>query len=352
MPRSGWLFFLFCLFLVGCGQSSKNRVVVYCAHDHEFAEPILQDFTKETGIEVVPRWDTEANKSVGLYEDLVREKDQPRCDVHWNNEILVTIRLQRQGILTPYKSPAAQVFPAPFKAKDGTWTGFAARARILLINTTVLPNKEDWPTSILDCTNPKWRGKFAMARPQFGTTATQAAYLFQALGSDKAKDFYKKVKDNEVILVPGNKQVAMAVGKGQAYFGLTDTDDGFAEIDDGNPVAVVFPDPLQTNYLPGIQNDKETIATLFIPNTLALIKGCPNPERGKKLIDYLLKPEVESKLAKSASRQIPLNPAVKAPGINVTIPNWDIYGSIVDFEKIADRWDESQLFLAKEFVGR
>src|SRR5262245_36127727 len=107
---------LLCLFAAGCGSNSP-RVVVYSALDREFAEPILSDFTKETGIAVVPRWDTEANKSVGLYEDLVREKDRPRCDVHWNNEIVATIRLQRQGILEPYASPAAVPFPTAWKAK-------------------------------------------------------------------------------------------------------------------------------------------------------------------------------------------------------------------------------------------
>src|SRR5205085_3035459 len=140
---SCWRFLclLLCLALVGCG-SSRNRVVVYCALDREFAEPILKDFTQETGLEVVPRWDTEANKSVGLYEDLVRERDRPRCDVHWNNEILATIRLQRQGLLQPYESPSAQAFPAPFRAMDNTWTAFAARARVLLVNTRRLPDKD------------------------------------------------------------------------------------------------------------------------------------------------------------------------------------------------------------------
>ncbi len=50
---------------LGCGNS-PNQVVVYCALDREFAEDILKDFTQKTGLYVVTRWDTEANKSVGL----------------------------------------------------------------------------------------------------------------------------------------------------------------------------------------------------------------------------------------------------------------------------------------------
>jgi iron(III) transport system substrate-binding protein len=343
-----WLFVL--LILAGCGKAAPDRIVVYCAHDREFAEPILQDFTKETGLVVETRWDTEANKSVGLYADLEREKDKPRCDVHWNNEILATIRLQRLGILEPYQSPSAVPFPAALKATDHTWTGFAARARVLLINTKLVPKTEDQPISMMDFTLPKWKGKCAMARPQFGTTATQAACLFHLMGADAAKDFFHKMKENEVVLLQGNKQVAVAVGKGHVAFGVTDTDDAYAEMAEGNPVAIVFPDPLPNSTKAGTLPHH---TTLFIPNTVALIKGCPNPEGGKKLIDYLLRPEVELKLAKADSKQIPLNPHVKADAfLMTTLPDWNVYGTIVDFSKIADQWDDAQRFLAKEFAAR
>jgi iron(III) transport system substrate-binding protein len=347
MFSSRHIFLLLCLAIIGCGSAREKRVVVYCAHDREFAEPILQDFIKETGLEVVPRWDTEANKSVGLYEDLLRERQQPRCDVHWNNEILATIRLQRQGVLAPYKCPGADPFPAVFKAKDDTWTGFAARARVLLVNTKHLPKKADWPASLAECAEPKWKGKLAMAKPQFGTTATQAACLFQIWSDDAAKGFFGKLKESAVVVLPGNKQVAVAVGRGQVALGMTDTDDAFAEVDAGNPVAIVFADAL-----PRADKAFPHGVPLFIPNTVALIKGCPNPEAGKKLIDYLLRPEVEAKLAKAESRQIPLNPAVKAVGVDVILPDWNDYGRVVDFEKIADKWDAAQSFLAKEFAPR
>ena len=96
--------------LAGCGRS-KPRVVLYCAQDREFAELVLGGFKDDKGAEVVPRFDTEANKSVGFYNAIVAEKDHPRCDVFWNNEIVSTIRLQRQGLLDAYPSPAAAYYP-------------------------------------------------------------------------------------------------------------------------------------------------------------------------------------------------------------------------------------------------
>jgi iron(III) transport system substrate-binding protein len=325
------LLLLVVITLTGC-RNSASRVVVYCAHDREFAEEILQQFEKDSGLKVDVRWDTEANKSIGLKKDLLAEKSSPRCDVHWNNEIIGTLELQKNGVLAPYASPSAIPYPAEFKASDHTWTAFAARARVLIVNTDKV-KKDDFPKSLMDLTDARFKGKIAMARPLFGTTATQAACLFQAWGSEKASDFYRKLKANGVEPVTGNKQVAVGVGAGQYAVGMTDTDDAVAEIEAGKPVVMLFP-----------EGD-----TLFIPNTVALIKGGPNPDGAKKLIDFLLSPEVEMKLAKSASRQIPLNPQVKLDEIKHVQTPRTVKALQVDFAKAAEVWDASQGFLVKEF---
>jgi iron(III) transport system substrate-binding protein len=336
-------FFVFLPFLLaGCASQSSfpASVVLYCSQDREFAEEVLQDFHTQTGIAVLPRFDTEANKSVSLYHDLVREADHPRCDVHWNNEIIATIRLQKKGLLEPYASPAAKPFPEQFKARDHTWHAFAARARILIVNTRLVPMKER-PRSILDLTQPKWKGKIALAKPQFGTTATHAACLFQSWGAKKAKKFFRDLKDNDVRLVAGNKQVAEGVGNGKFAFGLTDTDDAMAEVRAGNPVEIIFPDQ--------DKHGEFSTGTLFLPNTLALIRGSPNPEGGKKLIDFLLSPEVEKKLALSESAQIPLNPQVRVQLPPQMAPARTARQMHVDFAAAAELWEESQAFLTRLF---
>jgi len=140
----------------GCNRS-QPRVVVYCAQDEDFAKGVFEDFQKEGGLPIAPHYDNEANKSVSLYEELVREADRPRCDVYWNNEILSTIRLQRKGLLQPYASPAAAPFPKWARAKDDSWHAFADRSRVLLVNTDKV-KEEDRPRSLLDLTQPRWKG--------------------------------------------------------------------------------------------------------------------------------------------------------------------------------------------------
>ena len=117
------------------GSAGRSALVVYCAHDSIYSEKILRDFEKRTGIPVAIRFDTEATKSLGLVELLVREKEAPRCDVFWNNELLGTLDLAERGILEPYASASFARIPAAFKDPGGRWTGFAARLRVYIFNT-------------------------------------------------------------------------------------------------------------------------------------------------------------------------------------------------------------------------
>jgi iron(III) transport system substrate-binding protein len=339
-PLKSTIYFLLLslLFAVGCVPKGPGpEVVAYTALDQEFSAPIYADFEKETGVTVRAKFDIESTKSVGLTAALLAEKDNPRCDVFWNNEVLNTIRLEQAGLLEVYRSPVAENFPSVSKSKSGTWQGFAARARILLINTDLV-KEEEFPRSIYDLADEKWKGKAAIAKPLAGTTATHVACLFAHLGPEKAKAYIQSLMDNEVLVLGGNKQVALAVAAGQAAFGLTDTDDAVVEIEKGAPVAIVYPD-----------REEGQLGTLFIPNTIAIIKGGPNTEGAKKLVDYLLSAKVEEKLALGRSAQIPLNPDVKIK-TRVETPR-TVHAMPADFEAAAQEWEAAQQFV-KETIAK
>ncbi len=328
-------------FAAGCGPAPSDRVVLYCAQDRPFAEAALADFTKLTGLNVATKYDTEANKSVGLFRELQLEASRPRCDVHWNNEILTTLMMAKQGALESYASPAAADYPAFAKATDHTWTAFAARARVLLVNSNLL---KEPPRHLLELADPKWKGQLAMAKPMHGTTATQAACLFEVLGTDAAQAFYRSLKANAVQVLPGNKHVAEAVGRGDAAIGMTDTDDAMDEIIAGRPVAMIFSDS------DGGTDQHPRMGTLFIPNTVAVIKGGPNPAGARKLVNYLLSQDVEKRLATAGGFQIPLNPKVEVDLPAALRPARQAKPMQVNFAKAAALWEQVQAFLRHEFA--
>jgi iron(III) transport system substrate-binding protein len=287
------------MLLTGCQPGPE--VVVYAAHDRNLSESVLEAFTVETGIRVRALYDTEANKTTGLVNRLVAERSNPRADVFWNNEVGRTIQLKREGLLAPYRSREAEGRDPRYRDRDGYWTGFAARARVFIINSSEVTG-DAWPRTLDDLADPRWRGRTAFANPHFGTTGTHFAALFTLWGEERFRDWLIRLRDNGAVLLPGNAQVRDKVAAGELAFGLTDTDDANGALLDGKPVVMGIPD-----------QEAGDMGVFVIPNTVALIKDGPNPVEGKRLIDFLLSPAVEAMLAAGRGAQIPLRPGVQGP---------------------------------------
>jgi iron(III) transport system substrate-binding protein len=314
--------------LVSCDRTSPpsvSEVVIYTSLDRPHSQPVLDRFEKETGIRVKALYDTEASKTVGLVNRLIGEASHPQADVFWSSEVIRTLVLKDKGVLTTYRSPAADQIPPEFRDPEGYWTGFAARARVFLVNTELT---QEAPASLQDLTKPKWRGKFAMANPLFGTTGTEVANTWVNWGPERTRRYLAALRENGAVITSGNATACEMVANGRISVCMTDTDDAFTAIEQGHPVRMIFPD----------QGEDEGGA-LLIPNTVSLIKNSPHSENGKKLIDFLLSAEVEEMLAQSVAGQIPVRPEVPQP------EKVRAFGKIrfmkVDFEQAAKAIPES-----------
>jgi iron(III) transport system substrate-binding protein len=331
MNRFFFILLVPALLLSGC-RNSSDEVVVYTSVDQIFSEPVLKEFEKETGIKVNAVFDTEETKSTGVLNRLIAEKDHPQCDVFWSGDPVRTLVLKSRGITAPYRSPGAEDIASVYKDPEGHWTGFSARARVLIYNKNLLSG-EEVPQSIFDLTKEVCHGQMALANPLFGTTTFHIAALFSVLGDVQAKAFLAGLKKNGLVIATSNGDVRKRVAQGEVACGITDTDDAFEAMKEGAPVGIVFP-------------DQQGIGTLIIPNTVNLIKDAPHPDNGKKLIDYLLSRRTEAVLARSCA-QMPLHKGVEVPP---EVPSLDnIVPMKIDYDKTAEKLEEIQNYL-KEWV--
>src|SRR6185503_14057226 len=85
----------------------------------------------------------------------------------------------------------------------------------------------------------------------------------------------RALESNKPLIVDGNSVVVRFVGRGEAWIGLTDSDDIAAGQRAGLPVAAL---PL-------------TEESLLIPNTVAPIRGSQNPDAAAELRAFLQRPE-------------------------------------------------------------
>ncbi|HLH53140.1 MAG TPA: substrate-binding domain-containing protein [Verrucomicrobiae bacterium] len=249
------------------------HVVVYCAQDQLYAEPIFRQFEKQTGVRVRAVYDNEAVKTVGLANRLLAEKNHPVCDVFWGNEEMRTRLLESQSAFRPTNG----------------WASFGFRSRRLVINTNLL-SASAAPRSLMDLTNSDWRGKIAFAYPQFGTTATHFHALRQHWGASVWEAWCRGLAANHPFLVDGNSEVVKAVGRGDRVVGMTDSDDIADGQREGLPVAAL---PL-------------TAEMLLIPNTVGIIRGAPDPQSAQQLFEYLQTPAVLQQLVTAQALEGPM----------------------------------------------
>jgi len=319
----------------GCAGPSPE-VVVYTSVDDVFARPIAGRFEEETGIRVRLVPDTEETKSTGLLNRLIAERARPQADVFWSGDPVRAAILKEKGVSASYVSPRAEGLPRQFSDPHGHWTGFSARARVLICNRNRVAAGQD-PRSVMDLLEPRFQDAACMANPLFGTTSMHAAALFEVLGDEGARAFFEGFTANGGRILSSNGEVRRRVAAGEFAVGITDTDDANVARLEGKPVGVVYP-------------DAEGMGTLIIPNCAVLIAGGPNPAAGKRFVDYLLRPETESALAQSEAAQMPLRPGVPIP--NGMVPVERMNPMPVDYETLAGRLEELSRGYLKDWVDR
>jgi iron(III) transport system substrate-binding protein len=234
----------------------------------------------------------EAANATGFVSRLIAEQGNPQADVFWNGEFAQTMLLKQRGLLAPHDSASTKDLPARFVDAGRFWSGVGGRCRVLAIQSRLAPpGVRASIESLLDPDIPSHR--VGIAYPPVGTTATHAAALYAAQGEESARWFFQRLRTRGVRVLDNNNELRDQIAGWQLAIGLTDSDVGCKAVAKDGPVVVALP-------------DQDSIGTLLIPGTVALIKGAPHPAEGKQLIDHLLSAETERRLIGSGFAQFSL----------------------------------------------
>ena len=267
------------LTLTACEKKTEDKsLVIYCSIDEIWSAPLFKKFTDKTGIKIKPVYDSEANKSVGLANRLIAEKNNPIADIYWSGEPLQIERLALSGVLKPYFEAGIKL-PEYFSSWNNIfWFPNSFRQRVFVINTNIFTDAKIYPVSVFDLTNKIYYGKMAMANPNFGSTLFHFVSLYTKSGKKDFLEFMTNIRKNKVKVYAGNSQVVMQTLNGNSAIGLTDNDDAQREIKKGAPIVMkgcgdYFPSVI------GIINKKE-------------IKN----EQLKQFVDFIISDDVQSEL--------------------------------------------------------
>ncbi|SIN77345.1 iron(III) transport system substrate-binding protein [Singulisphaera sp. GP187] len=313
----------------GRASPARSTVVLYSVTDRETAQELIDQFEAKTGIRVEAKFDTEAAKAVGLVQTIRQEKANPRCDVLWGGGSFFHAMLADEGCLAPAPVDLIKAHGTAPRDVQGRWLGFAAAYRVLIVNTDVF-GPQSRPHSYRDLTDSRYKGRVGIANPLFGGMAAHVTALFQVLGPDQARRWLSDLKANDCALCGGMADVTKRVASGELWFGITSTIDAHVAVDDGKPVAIVFPDqePGEIGCMEGF-------------SSVALVAGAPHPKEAERLQRFLMSARTEEVLAAGPAQTVGLLPESVARDVR---PPWippGIRAMDVDWAKAAKGYPEA-----------
>lgn len=317
------------------GETSE--LVVYCSVDEVFGRKVLDVYRERTGLTLSVVFDSEAGKTTGLVNKIIREAEsgRTRADVFWSSELFNTILLGRRGLLEPYDSPAAADIPSRFRDAEHRWTALAARARVLAFSsqtdgsnsrgdaTETAKHARMFPTTWEQLADPEFAKDLSMANPLFGTTRGHVAAMFALWGKERGRAFLTRLREGGVRIADGNSSAVRDVIAGRSRLAATDSDDVWVAQRAGEFVDLIYPD----------MGDG---GTLLIPCSVAILKDASPREEARRLVDFLVSAEVERMLAESDSRNIPVRETLRQE-LGMTWPA----ASHVDYGDVAGAMDEA-----------
>ena len=270
--------------LAACGSSGTaeqpsgeaQKLVLYSGRSEELVGALVTDFTKATGIPVEVRYAGTAE----LAAQLLEEGDRSPADVFFSQDAGALGALQQAGLLAPLPADTLAKVPAAYAGEGGTWVGTSARARVVLYNSDLVP-AADLPTSVLELTDPAWKGKVGIA-PSNASFQSFVTAMRVSAGEEATTAWLEGMVANDVEIYEGNGAIRDAVDAGQISLGLANHYYWYEK------AAEVGADTLkvQNHFLaPGDAGSLVNVAGAAI-----LATGADNPS-AQAFVDYLLSTE-------------------------------------------------------------
>jgi 2-aminoethylphosphonate transport system substrate-binding protein len=322
----------------GPAWAQSGVVTIYSAdglHDGSpnWYQTEFDAFTKATGIQV--RY-VEAGSAV-VVDRIEREKANPQADV------LVTLppfiqRAASDGLLQPYTPAAAAEIAARDKDPNGRYYALVNNYANWIYNASVLKSP---PATFQDLLAPQFKNKIQYSTPgEAGDGTAVMLNVFQAFGGPTQGFAYlKQLQANNLGPSSSTGRLTALVNKGEIWVANGDLQMNLAQMRD-NPNIRIF--------WPAGPNGKRM--TFPLPYDIALVKGAPDAENGRKLIDFLLSKEAQSQVA-AIAMGIPVRTDVQPAGetyatmqtllkgVEIWSPDWN--NLLANLQAYVSQWHQA-----------
>ena len=193
-------------------EKPAGNLIIYSGRSESLVDPIIQQFSDATGIEVRVNYAGTPQIAATLME----EGDNSPADVFFAQD--PGGLGQVSGMLASLPESILGRVPEWARAPDSKWVGISGRARTVVYNTDKL-TEDDLPDDIFDFTDPKWKGRIGWppTNASFQTMVTGMRVLW---GEDKTRQWLEGIQANEPKMYPKNTPTVMAAANGEIDVGF------------------------------------------------------------------------------------------------------------------------------------
>jgi iron(III) transport system substrate-binding protein len=194
-----------------------QEVNLYSYREPALMAPLLESFTKDTGIKVNVIF-----ASQGLEQRIATEGAASPADMLLTVDIGRLQEAVERGIAQPVKSAVLeQAVPAQFRDPGGLWFGVSERARVFYVAKDKFQGQT---LTYEDLADPKFKGRVCSRSGQSLYNVSLFAGVIAKLGEAKAEEWLKGVKAN-LAQKPsgGDREAARDVAAGKCDIGIGNT---------------------------------------------------------------------------------------------------------------------------------
>jgi iron(III) transport system substrate-binding protein len=191
-----------------------DRLTIYSGRQQELIGPLLEEFSKDTGIGIDVRYGDSADLALLIDE----EGDRSPADVFLSQSPGAVGFLDAKGRLAKVPAGDLDRVESRFRSPDGRWIGISGRVRVLVYNTETV-NRSDLPQSVFDLTDPRYRGQVGIA-PTNASFQDFVTAMRELAGEDRTVAWLRGMDANGSPTYANNLAIVEAVGRGEIPFGL------------------------------------------------------------------------------------------------------------------------------------
>lgn len=195
---------LLAVFVTACGGDDE-RLTIYAGRSQNLVQPLLEQFSKDTGIKIRVRYGDGTDLALAILE----EGGNSPADVYYGQDVGALGALKAEGRLSTLPDTILNTVGPAFRSPEGVWVGISGRQRVMVYNTEEI-DPATLPASVLAYTEPEWKGRLGVVPRSDGFPEFVTA-LRLTRGDDFARQWLTDLKANDPIAYPNNIAALQAV---------------------------------------------------------------------------------------------------------------------------------------------